>query len=78
MSLKCLCNFCRTLEMPLIDCETNLILTWSENCVISSATGKTKFEITDTKFYVPVVPSSTQNNAKQLDLVEQLDLILKE
>ena len=64
--------------MPLINCETNLILTWAENCVISSATGKTKFEITDTKFYVPVVPSSTQDNAKRLDLVEQLDLILKE
>ena len=64
--------------MSLTICETNPILTWSTDCVISSATGKTKFEITDTKFYVPVVPSSTQNNAKQLDLVEQLDLILKE
>ena len=52
--------------MPLIDCETNLILTWSENCVISSATGKTKFEITDTKLYAPVVTLSTQNNAKPL------------
>ena len=27
----------------------NLILTWSENCVISSATGKTKFLVTDKK-----------------------------
>ena len=35
--------------MPLINCEINLILTWSENCVISSATGKAKFAITDTK-----------------------------
>ena len=32
--LKYLSNFCRTLEMPLINCETNLILTWSEKCVI--------------------------------------------
>ena len=52
--------------MPLINCETNLILTWSENCVISSVTGKTKFEITDTKLYPPVVTLSTESNAKPL------------
>ena len=56
--LKCLSNFCRTLKMPLI------IMTWSSTCVISSATGETKFKITDTKLYVPVVP--TQDNAKLL------------
>ena len=27
--LKYLCNFWRTLEMPLINCEINLTLTWS-------------------------------------------------
>ena len=27
-------NFWRTLGMPLINCETGLILTWSANCVI--------------------------------------------
>ena len=32
--LKYLSNFWRTLEMPLINCEINLILTWSANCVI--------------------------------------------
>ena len=52
--------------MPLINCEVNLILTWSKDCVISSATGKTKFKITDTKLYVPVVTLSTQDNAKLL------------
>ena len=41
--------------MPLINCEINLFLTCSENCVISSATGVTKFKITDTKLYVPAV-----------------------
>ena len=50
-----LSNFWRTLEMPLINCEINLILTWSEDCVISSTTRETKFTITDTKLYVPVV-----------------------
>ena len=34
--LKYLSNFWRTLEMPLINCEVELILTWSENCVIIS------------------------------------------
>ena len=52
--------------MPLINCEINLILTWSEDCLISPATGETKFKITDTKFYVPVVTLSIQDNAKLL------------
>ena len=34
--LKHLSSFCRTLDMPLINCEINLILTWSENCVLTS------------------------------------------
>ena len=53
--LKNLSNFWKTLEMSLINCEVNLILTWSKDCVISSATGETKFKITETKLYVPVV-----------------------
>ena len=32
--LKYLSNFCRTLQMPLINCEVNLILISSENCLI--------------------------------------------
>ena len=34
--LKYLSNFWRTLEMPLINCEIELILDWSANCVIIS------------------------------------------
>ena len=64
--LKYLSNFWITLEMPLIYSEINLILTWSEDCVISSATGATKFKIIDTKIYVTVVTLSTQDNAKLL------------
>ena len=52
--------------MPLVNCEINLILTWSEDCVISSTTGEKKFKITDTKIYVPVVTLSVQDNAKLL------------
>ena len=49
-----------------INCEVNLILTWSQTCVISSATGETKSKITETKLYVLVVTLSAQDNAKLL------------
>ena len=62
--LKYLSNFWRTLEMQLINWEINLILSLSENCVISSAAGETKFKIADTKLYVPIVTLSIQDNAK--------------
>ena len=59
--LKYLSNFWRTLEIPLINCEVNLILTWSSNCVLIATAIQnqtTTFEITDTKLYVPVVTLS--------------------
>ena len=37
--LKYLSNFWRTLEMQLINCEVNLDLTWSRDCVVTSSTG---------------------------------------
>ena len=48
--LKYISNFWRTLEMPLINCEVNLILTWSSTCVITNSRGAGRFAITDTKF----------------------------
>ena len=36
MPLKYLSNFWRTLDIPLINCEISLTLTWSEICVITS------------------------------------------
>ena len=76
--LKYLINFWGTLDMPLINCEINLILTWSENCVLTSkatrdavpAPGVTRvnnpinatFKITDTKLYVPVVILLTKDD----------------
>ena len=61
--LKYLSNFWRTLEMPLINCEVNVILIWSSTCVLV-ATGPQNqaatFAITDTKLYVPVVTLSTK------------------
>ena len=64
--LKYLSNFWRTLEMPLINCEVNPILTWSSTSVITNSTGAGTFKISDTKLYVPVVTLSTQENAKLL------------
>ena len=61
--------------MPLINCEVNLILTWSKDCVITNSTGDGKFAITETKLYVLVVTLSTQDNVK---LLQQLKLVLKE
>ena len=67
--LKYLSNFWRTLEMPLINCEVNLILTWSSSCVLIATNIQNQaaiFEITNTKLYVPVVTLSIQENTKFL------------
>ena len=79
--VKYLRNFWRVLNIPLINCEVELILTWSKNCVLADMTvdadadpaivapsGAT-FKITDTKLYVPVVTLSKENDTK---LLEQL------
>ena len=55
--------------MSLINCEVELILTWSADCVIiytNVANQVPTFTITETNLYVPVVTLSTQDNAKLL------------
>ena len=55
--------------MPLINCEIELILTWSENCIIiytDVANQNPTFTIPETNLYVPVVILSTQDNVKLL------------
>ena len=67
--LEYLNNFWRTLEMPLINCEVNLILTWSADYAIiytDVANQIPTFTITETNLYVPVVTLSTQDNVKLL------------
>ena len=64
--LKYLSNFWRSLEIPWINCEVNLILTWSLTFAITNSTGVGRFALTDTKLYVPVVNLSTQDDAKLL------------
>ena len=67
----------------MINCEIELILTWSKNCVLADMTVKIaqgdspamvaptglEFQITGTKLYVPVVTLSKENDKK---LLEQL------
>ena len=55
--------------MPLINCEIELTLDWSANCVIISTNNANQvptFTITETNLYVPVVTLSAQDNSKLL------------
>ena len=83
--LKHLGNFWRTSNIPLINCEIELILTCSKNCALTDMTVRAagnnndppaivapiglKFQIADTKLHVPVVTLSKENDKK---LLEQL------
>ena len=65
----------------MINCEIELILTWSKNCALADATVRAvvaptvvapaglEFQIIDTKLYVSVVTLSKENDKK---LLEQL------
>ena len=67
--LKYLINFLRTLEIPLINWDVNLILTWSADCVMiytDVANQIPTFTITETNLVVLVVTLSTEDNAKSL------------
>ena len=55
--------------MPWINCEVNLILSWSADCAIiytNVANQIPMFAITEANRYVPVVTFSTQDNPKLL------------
>ena len=83
--LKYLGNFWRSLDIPLINSEITLILSWYKECVlvgrafrgppaaaanrINSPT-EAKFEITDCKLYVPVVTLTAENDNKLLEQVK--------
>ena len=63
-------NFWRSLDIPLINCEVEIILTWTKNCVLADMTvannppSGLEFQITDTKLYVSVVTLSKENDIK--------------
>ena len=60
--LKCLSNFWRSLQMPLINCKVKFSLKWYEECILSSSGTAATFTINDTKLYVPVVTLKTEDN----------------
>ena len=72
--LKCVSNFFRSLEMPLVICKIDLELTWDKDCMICSndaAAGQVvSFMITNTRLYVPIVTLSTKDNT---NLTKQLN-----
>ena len=68
--LRYLSNFRRSLEMPFINCKIHLELNWSEDCVMSTITD-TKFKITSTKLYVPIVTLSSKENVKLVKRLEE-------
>ena len=79
--LKYLFNIFRSLEMPLIKCEIHSELNWNNNCVMHGADAnadgndrETKFNITSTKLYVPIVTLSTKGN---VNLTKQLNEAFK-
>ena len=79
--LKYLCNFLRSLEMPLTNCKIHLELNWIKNCILLSVGDSAKFKIIDAKLHVPVVLLSTEdivNLTKQLSdgLSDRTSLIL--
>ena len=77
--LKRLGNFWNSLNIPLVNCEVPLTLSWSATCIITSmekgilAAGQPNrgdsstnatFKIIDTKLYVPVITLSAENDNK--------------
>ena len=85
--LKHLSNFWRSLDILLINCEVELILTWSKNCALADVTVRAagninnapaivaptrlEFQITDTKLYV-LVATSSKRKKNNIKLLEQL------
>ena len=83
--LKYLGNFWRSLDIPLINCEITLILSWYKECVLVgraergppaaaanriNSPADAKFEITNCKLYVSVVTLSAENDNKLLEQVK--------
>ena len=69
--LKCLSNFWRSLDIPLINCKVELKLQWTKFFVLSEAgadnvnyrdSNNIILTIKDTKLYVPAVTLSARDN----------------
>ena len=81
--LKYLSNFWRSLNIPLLNCKIELVLTWSKSCILADMTVRAagnnddppaivaptglEFQIKDTKLYVSVVTLSKENDITLLE-----------
>ena len=71
--LKYLSSFSKTLEMLLINCEINFLLTQSANCFLFACTVANQvliFRIADAKVDVPFVSLSSQGSARLLEQIK--------
>ena len=57
--------------MQLINCEVNVISTWSKDCVITNSTSAGKFKITETKLYVLFVTLKEQLTGTNVNQVQK-------
>ena len=65
--LRYLSDLWWTLEIPIVNCKINFELKWSGKCLSVAGTVENQvliFTTTDTKLYVPVVSSPTQDYVK--------------
>ena len=69
VSLKHISNFWRALDMPWINREINLVLTWSENCVITCRAYREKIvgTGTDQNLQFPEINNPTNATLKMTD-----------
>ena len=68
MPLKYLRNFWRSSKIPIINCKVEILLKWTERCLLTVA-NTASFKITDAKLYVPIVTLKTEDNAKLSQLL---------
>ena len=72
--LKYLSNFWRFLDLPLMNCEMQLDLSWTKDCVLIEHHNNIEgvhFKIASTKLYVKVVTSSINDNIKFSENIKQ-------
>ena len=72
--LTYLSDFWRSLDLPLINCEIELNLSWTKDCVLIQHHNNVKginFMITSTKLYVPIATLPINDNIKFLENIKQ-------
>ena len=72
--MKYLSNFWRSLNLPLINCEVELDLSWEKESILAEHNNNIAgidFRITSTKLYVPVDALPKNDDINFLDNIKQ-------